>query len=502
MENQGYEFVLPKGEQPIIKVIGVGGGGSNAVTHMQKQGIRNVEFIICNTDKQALNESSVGTKLQIGTQLTEGLGVGANPQKGREAAEESKEEIKEVLKENTKMLFVTAGMGGGTGTGAAPVIAQIAQELNILTVGIVTMPFQFEGKRKNRQAEEGIVQLRSYCDTVLVILNEKVKEMYGSLSMVEAFSKADNILTTAAKSIAEIITVPGYVNVDFQDINTVIKDAGNAVMGRGEASGENRALRAIEAATSSPLLSSQSIQGAKKILLSVTSSQTDEIQMDELSVITEYVQSKVGDDAEVIFGNVLDNNLEDKIGVTIIATGFQRPGISSVFDQEQKIVHDLDTPYSPLDKSQAFDFPKNDTLHTNGTKYEETTHWDMSATKNEDAQNNEDKYEAPCSVMQNHTEPKDGDELEELKGAAVAIDSKHILTTERDARITKFRGVKNPNDLNREDFKDKMEKPAYLRKHVSLPEIPHSVHRNLSRLYLDPENKVLGKNRFLHDNVD
>ena len=501
MTDQGYEFVLPKSEQTIIKVIGIGGGGSNAVTHMQKQGIRNVEFIICNTDKQALNESSVSTKLQIGTQLTEGLGVGACPQKGREAAEESKEEIKELLKEQTKMLFITAGMGGGTGTGAAPVIAQIAQELNILTVGIVTMPFQFEGKRKNRQAEEGIVQLRSYCDIVLVILNEKLREMYGSLSMVEAFAKADNILTTAAKSIAEIITVPGYVNVDFQDVSTVIKDAGNAVMGRGEANGENRALRAIEAATTSPLLSSQSIQGAKKILLSITASQTDEMQMDELSVITEYVQSKVGDDAEVIFGNIVDNNLEDKIGVTIIATGFQRTNTPSVFDQDHKIVHDLEMPYSPLDASQS---SKSEDIQAPAKENGHTTYWDMQSEEETEVKNSENKFEVedPCSIIQHHTETQEEEPLEDLKDAAIPIDSKHTLTTERDERVKKFRGVKNPNELNREDFKEKIERPAYLRKKVALPEIPHSVHRNLSRLYLDPENKVLGKNRFLHDNVD
>ena len=323
MEVSTHRFDLAvHPRKSIIKVIGIGGGGSNAVNNMYKQGIQDVTFVICNTDEQALKSSSVQHKLQIGINLTSGLGAGANPEVGKNAAIESKEEIETLLNDGTKMLFVTAGMGGGTGTGAAPVIASIANKLGILTVGIVTLPFSFEGKRKLLQAQQGIKELRQHCDTVLVILNDRLRQVLGNLSIGNAFAQADNVLTTAAKSIAEIITVPGYVNVDFEDVKTVMKKAGAAVMGSAQAEGEGRARKAAEMALTSPLLGYKDIHGAKKILLSIVSGQEAEMDMDELATITDYIQEKVGEDAEMIFGHGSDKQLKEAIRVTVIATGF------------------------------------------------------------------------------------------------------------------------------------------------------------------------------------
>ncbi len=322
MAENTYAFDMPAHHKSIIKVMGVGGGGSNAVNHMFNLGIKDVEFVVCNTDSQALQSSPVINKLQIGINLTGGLGAGANPEKGRNAAIESKEDIRELLSDDTKMLFITAGMGGGTGTGAAPVIAEIAKEMEILTVGIVTAPFGFEGRKKMNQANEGIRLLKEHCDTVLVVLNDKIKSIFGNLAISEAFAQADNVLTTAAKGIAEIITVPGYVNVDFEDVKTVMKNAGAAVMGSAHTSGDNRGRRAAEMALNSPLLNNQNINGAQKILLSIMSGEGAELQMDELSDITDYIQDFAGDEAEVIFGHGVDPELGEEIGVTVIATGF------------------------------------------------------------------------------------------------------------------------------------------------------------------------------------
>jgi cell division protein FtsZ len=322
----------------------VGGGGSNAVNHMYRQGIKDVEFVVCNTDAQALNSSPVPTKLQIGVALTEGLGCGANPKVGRAAAIESKELIRDML-EGAKMVFITAGMGGGTGTGAAPVIAKIAGEMDILTVGIVTMPFGWEGKKKYAHAQHGIDGLRNSCDTVLVILNDQVRTMFGNLSISQAFGEADNVLTTAAKGIAEIITLSGYVNVDFQDVRTVMRNAGAAVMGSAETSGQDRAIRAAQQALNSPLLDNRDIMGAKRILLSIISGDEAELQMDELSMITEYIQGQAGDECEVIFGHGLDSTLGHNIRVTVIATGFAQEGKPTpTTKKDDKKVMDLETP--------------------------------------------------------------------------------------------------------------------------------------------------------------
>ncbi|MFW5707371.1 MAG: cell division protein FtsZ, partial [Bacteroidota bacterium] len=294
-------FDLPKNQSSDIKVLGVGGGGSNAVNYMFKQGIEGVDFIVCNTDAQALDCSPVPNKVQLGVSLTEGRGAGSIPAVGKNAAIEDLDRMKDILEKNTKMLFITAGMGGGTGTGAAPVIAKVSKELDILTVGIVTIPFAFEGRKRRMQAEEGIKELKENVDALIVICNDKLRELYGNLSVTDAFSKADNVLTTAAKGIAEIITLTGGVNVDFADVRTVMSNSGVAIMGSGSAEGENRAIKAVEMALASPLLNDNNIRGASNVLLNIVSGK-EEILMDEITEITDYIQTEAGSTADIIWG--------------------------------------------------------------------------------------------------------------------------------------------------------------------------------------------------------
>ena len=323
MEDDFLNIAWQENKSSIIKVMGVGGGGGNAVTYMYQQGIHNVNFVICNTDAQALAKSPVPVKIRLGKGKTEGLGAGNKPDVGREAALDSLDEIREVLETGTKMVFVTAGMGGGTGTGAAPVIARIAKELGILTVAIVTIPFNFEGVLRRKQALEGVDELRSHVDSLLVINNEKLREMYGDLTITNAFSKADNVLTMAAKGIAELITLPGTVNVDFADVSKIMTGGGITVMGSATASGDNRALEAVEAALNSPLLNNNDITGARRILLNITSGTGDnEVTMDELSIITDFVTRKSKND-EMIWGTGNDESLGNAVCVTIVATDFQ-----------------------------------------------------------------------------------------------------------------------------------------------------------------------------------
>ncbi|MFZ6024796.1 MAG: cell division protein FtsZ [Bacteroidota bacterium] len=317
-------FDLPKQKSSIIKVLGVGGGGSNAVNFMFDQNIEGVDFIICNTDAKAIEQSKIPNKIQLGPHLTQGLGAGANPEVGKKATEESLEEIKRILEVNTKMAFITVGMGGGTGTGGAPIIAQICKELGILTVGIVTTPFGFEGPRRQLQADEGIRQLKPYVDTLLVISNDKLRIQYGNLKMKEAFSKADNVLATAAKCITDVINSRGHIIVDFADVCTVMKNGGVAILGKAEVEGENRAQLAIEEALSSPLLNDNDIRGAKWILININSAEGDhECTMDELETINNFLRMQAGEDTDVIVGMGYDNALDKKIGITLIATGFE-----------------------------------------------------------------------------------------------------------------------------------------------------------------------------------
>jgi len=344
-------FDLPKDQSSIIKVIGVGGGGSNAVNHMFSQNIEGVNFIICNTDAQAIAQSKVPNKIQLGPHLTQGLGAGANPEIGRQATEESLEEIKRILEVNTKMAFITAGMGGGTGTGGAPILAKICKDLGILTVGIVTTPFAYEGKKRIAQAEEGVMLLKNHVDTLLVISNDKLRHQFGNLKMKEAFAKADNVLATAAKCITDVINSTGQINVDFADVCTVMINGGVAILGSATAEGEDRAQAAIEHAINSPLLNDNDIRGAKWILININSSEGEhEFTMDEVEVIQNYLLSQAGEDTDVILGLGYDNNLGAEIGITLIATGFdhkdpfEKKAEIKKEEKDEKIVMKLEMP--------------------------------------------------------------------------------------------------------------------------------------------------------------
>ncbi len=515
-----YQFDLPSHHKSIIKVVGVGGGGSNAVNHMYSLGIRDVEFVVCNTDHQALESSAVPNRLQIGTNLTSGLGAGANPERGKNAAVESKEEIRDLLSQDTKMVFITAGMGGGTGTGAAPVIAQVASELDILTVGIVTAPFAFEGKKKMKAAEEGIKELKKYCDTVLVIMNDKLREIYGNLSISDAFAEADNVLTTAAKGIAEIITVPGYVNVDFEDVKTVMKGAGPAVMGSSKTIGDNRARRAAEEALNSPLLNQQDIYGAEKILLSIISGEEAELQMDELTDITDYIQEYAGDDAEVIFGHGVDSTLGENIRVTVIATGFGKVDEDGEYisKEEEATRFDLNSQREiekepKQDNTSSFMFEIDDDGDKEGV---EDWTYELSSLKDEikreiDEEEQEQRKQSPAeqpafefdftNSFEREEEHTHEDEVNIEDAFATTPNSKQIrLAQERAEREEMFTSKKY--EMETEEFKERLDVPAYERKQVKLQNVPHSSERNISKFNLNEENQILGSNKFLHDNVD
>ena len=538
-----YKFDLPKNHKSIIKVIGVGGGGSNAVNHMYNQGIKDVEFVVVNTDAQALKSSPVPLRLQLGVNLTEGLGAGANPEKGRSAALESKEDIRELLSDNTKMVFITAGMGGGTGTGAAPVIAKIAKDMDVLTVGIVTAPFVFEGRKKMIAAQQGIEALRENCDTVLVILNDKLREIYGNLAIRSAFAKADNVLTTAAKSIAEIITIHQDVNVDFEDVKTVMKDAGAAVMGSATEEGEGRAIRAAEKAIASPLLNNVDIKGAQKILLSIMSGEDEELSMDELSEITEYIQERAGDEAEVIFGQGIDSELGKAIRVTVIATGFEMDKLTNaspsrkeekmlafaveetkeepikVIDLESgktsKVEEDLTRP------GQTLTFTFNPPIFpvANETKAEEPKPKAEPVEPTFELKKEEEAEPAfqfvPAKPETRVTFTLDTEEeitqvepKEEVEAAATPAHSGDYYEQLKQKAIQRaherFEKLKNLRSYNQspEEFKEKFDTPAYIRKDVKLADVQHSSERSTSRYNLTDENEFLKNNRFLHDNVD
>ena len=543
-----YRFDLPKNQKSIIKVIGVGGGGSNAVNHMYGLGIKDVEFVVVNTDAQALKSSPVPLRLQLGANLTEGLGAGANPEQGKCAALESEDEIRELLADNTKMVFITAGMGGGTGTGAAPIVAKIAKELNILTVGIVTAPFMFEGKKKMAVAQAGIESLRENCDTVLVILNDKLREIYGNLAIRTAFSKADDVLSTAARSIAEIITIHQDVNVDFEDVKTVMKDAGAAVMGSATEEGEGRAIRAAGSAISSPLLNNVDIKGAQKILLSIMSGEEEELSMDELSDITEYIQEKAGDNAEVIFGQGIDPELGRAIRVTVIATGFEMDRLANVpittansapvtafstpiaptpapAPEQVKTVIDLDSGKSaqvkeePISEGATFTFslPKapvavvTPVLEVEEEKEEELFSFDIQPVAEvpvmEEPQVEEkivhELYQEQVTPVA--SAPVETDEPQQPTAPVFATDYYEQMKMKAIQRAhERFEKLKGGRALTTasDDLTDKMVVPPYQRKNVILNEPQHSSESSLSRFNLNEENEILGNNRFLHDNVD
>ena len=379
------QFDLPKQKSSIIKVLGVGGGGSNAVNFMFQQDIEGVDFIICNTDSKAIEQSQVPNKIQLGPHLTQGLGAGADPSVGKMATEESLEEIKRILEVNTKMAFITVGMGGGTGTGGAPIIAKICKDLGILTVGIVTTPFGFEGPRRQKQAEEGINELKPYVDTLLVISNDKLRVQYGNLKMKEAFTKADNVLATAAKCITDVINSRGHIIVDFADVCTVMKNGGVAILGKAEVAGENRAERAIEEALNSPLLNDNDIKGAKWILLNINSAEGDyECSMDELDTINTILRARTGEHSDVIMGMGYDETLGDKLGITLIATGFEhkdpfkKEAVKEVEAPiEEKIVMTLQSEQTeqieqPLQEAPAAPIEPTESVEVNETNAIET----------------------------------------------------------------------------------------------------------------------------------
>ena len=396
--NNNFSFDLPKNKSNVIKVIGVGGGGSNAINHMFQKGINGVDFVISNTDAQALNESPVPIKIQLGATLTEGLGAGANPEVGAMAAQESFDEIKNLLSTQTKMVFITAGMGGGTGTGAAPIIAKMAKEMDILAVGIVTMPFQFEGKLRLDQAELGLQNIKKNVDALIVINNNKLREVYGNLGFKAGFSKADEVLSTAARGIAEVITHHYRQNIDLKDARTVLKDSGTAIMGSGSASGENRAQDAIINALDSPLLNDNKISGCKNVLLLIVSG-SEEITIDEIGSINDYIQEEAGNKANIIMGVGEDENIGSSIAVTIIATGFGSDQQNQIVNTEaKKIIHTLEDD-QPIEQFlmgetreiKGFDSPI-DLDHDKSIKTKVDLEEDNSETYHEEKKNDLDSY--------------------------------------------------------------------------------------------------------------
>jgi cell division protein FtsZ len=505
-------FEIPKEYASIIKVIGVGGGGGNAVNHMFRQGIKGVDFMICNTDQQALDKSPVPLKIQLGSSLTQGLGAGAIPEVGRNAAIENINEIKDILGKNTKMVFITAGMGGGTGTGAAPVIAATAREMGILTVAIVTVPFQFEGKKRRNQAFEGLEELRKNVDTVLVISNDKLREMHGNKPLTEAFGHADDVLTTAAKGISEIITHPGQINVDFNDISTIMKDGGAAIMGAGYADGENRAIRAAEQALCSPLLNDNNIKGASQVLLYITSG-VNEITMDEFGEISDFIQDEAGDSANIIMGTCNDERLGERICVTIIATSFQNKvdlGVESTRKPE-KIVHVLNN-----EKSEATPPPipqpvaSVPVVETPVQKDEpvKIVHKLEEEVKAPAQEQVSFEFEVPARVESFPTSAEPvatvvSSTTEENDEAPVSLEEQMRRSSERVMRLKQLSlKMKSPNGISELESE-----PAYKRKNVQFDNIPHSSESQVSKYTLTPgedqkSTDIRPNNSFLHDAVD
>lgn len=473
-------FDLPPERSSLIKVIGVGGGGSNAVNHMYKKGIQDVNFVVCNTDAQALHNSPVSVKLQLGDNLTEGRGAGSKAEIGREAATESVDRIKDVLSSNTNMVFITAGMGGGTGTGAAPVIAAAAKEMGILTVAIVTIPFRFEGPDRINQAIEGINELKDHVDSLLVINNEKLREIYGNLKVSNAFEKADDVLAIAAKGIAEIITVHGYINVDFADVQTVMSNSGVAIMGSATATGEARAQQAIAEALTSPLLNNNDITGARSVLLNITSG-SEEITMDEISEITDYVVSASSRDTTLIWGMGKDDSLGEQISVTIIATGFRMNSIPELY----------------VGKKQKHFVPLRDTLQEQQKKESESKVTPSQGALEFDIKSRED---AEQYILMDQSEEKEPEDKEKKLADRV----KHLRETHEKLRDRGY--LSNSGDDEIEELENV---PAYVRRKVPIEQKKHSEDEEVSRYRLTDENseeeggpKLRPDNSYLHDNVD
>ncbi|MFN0035532.1 MAG: cell division protein FtsZ [Saprospiraceae bacterium] len=497
-------FDLPKDEPSIIKIIGVGGGGSNAVTHMYKQGIVGVDYAICNTDAQAMHLSPVPTKISLGQILTEGRGAGSKPSVGKQACLESLDEIKRFLEDGTKMVFITAGMGGGTGTGAAPIIAKASQELGILTVGIVTLPFTFEGKTRVGNGMEWLEDLRKNVDCLVIISNDKLRDIYGNLTISAAFSEADNILCTAAKGIAEIITVPGYVNVDFEDVNTTMRGSGVAIMGTATLEGENRAFRAADEALRSPLLEDNDIYGAKNILVNITSG-AKEATMDEIFEITQFVQEKAGENANLIWGNCFDERLGEKLAVTIIATGFEvaERGKLGATDQSQanptnrQIVH-LDEDHEITGKIKNHPSLFTVTSHEPYIPVDEKAA-SMLEFEFDNIRESVDKIRRTTPV---NNDPYLRDEEEELSPEERRSRIEQAQRRRQEALARPINVVKLSSPQTIIDLESQ---PAYLRRSVNLDDVPDSEKQTMSNwtISLEEEGEIkVGGNSYLHDNVD
>lgn len=527
MTELSIQFDLNREQSSIIKVIGVGGGGSNAVNHMYRQGIVGVDFIVCNTDQQALDLSPVPTKLPLGQNLTEGRGAGMDPEIGKKAALESYDIIKELLSRGTKMVFVTAGMGKGTGTGGAPVIAKAARELGILTVGLVTTPFLAEGSKRQKQAKEGIEELQNYVDSILVISNDKLRMIHGNLPLSQAFNQADSILANAAKSIAEIITVAGYVNVDFNDVNTVMRNSGVAIMGTAVAEGESRAILAIEQALNSPLLNDNDINGAKNILLNITSGKL-EVTLDEISEIQEYIQSVAGSDTNIIWGNCYNEQLGEKLSVTVIATGFEsvdpirqvKKTVTSINSDKGALSGMSDTKKSATQNthpaSGSMNLPSNEAKPVQPEidfTFEKpqtspvVTPVNATLAPSEIPAANLNKMESARVA-----EPEDGIKLTITTAGPTTIPTNEDPAQVQSLNKQKQERLKNMNYQGYRGYHphDRESVPAYLRKNVKLVDPPHSSESSLSQMYLEaPDEKGqvntdLKKNSFLHgkDRVD
>ena len=516
------QFDLPKEQSSIIKVVGVGGGGSNAVNHMYEMGIRGVNYVVCNTDQQALDLSPVPNKIQLGPEMTQGLGAGSRPEVGEQATIESTQDIQDLLSKNTKMVFVTAGMGGGTGTGGAPIVAKLAREMGILTVGIVTTPFSFEGRRKLMQADEGIKKLKEEVDSILVISNDKIREIYGNLSKSEAFSRADDVLTMAAKSISEIITVPGEINVDFADVQYVMKNSGVAIMGVAEAEGSDRAMRAVHAAINSPLLNNNNITGATNILINISSGKT-QVTIDEITEINDFVQDAAGNDTDIIFGTCDDETLGDKLSVTIIATGFEDDNAAPAPVKKEVIKLDTPTTEERMEKDDD-DKPvykemkvvdKSVNPHT-GSKRSESYTFDLFDGRLEDETNEpeqeaseEDAFDFEIKQVDTtipetygfYTTQKpdnSGQEKQEDENRITALND----------RVRRLKDVSYKWD-NMNKIKELEDIPAYARRGVNLDEPPHSSESNVSRFSVDSFDldgekrpEIRRNNGYLNDNVD
>lgn len=539
----GFEPAVNKVRGNLIKVIGVGGGGSNAVNHMFRHGIEGVDFYICNTDLQSLHSSPIPNRLQLGAELTEGLGAGSMPDMGEKAAMENMAQIRQIMEDNTKMVFITAGMGGGTGTGAAPVIAKIAKELNILTVGIVTLPFEDEGPQRIGQAREGLEKLRPHVDALLTICNDRIVDMYGDLTITQAFSKADDILCTAARGIAEIITKPGQINVDFMDVQTAMRNSGRAIMGTGIATGENRAENAVRMALDSPLLDNTRIQGAQHLLVNFTYGHKEPV-MSEISKVKKYLQEEAGNTAHLKMGITKDDSLGDDIAITVIATGFESRdnANANLFSQQQEIVNAAPTaPAAVVQNPYGFNggnpnLSERPAFNTGGFQsgnpnlsnpvgsglagnngMPNNNAWNQPPSSNP-AQNTGNNQANLFSIPQNpsvinHVPSSFGNsDNDEDPMNPIDVTPKPFTAEDpfEDPSAQVFRDTHLENGRShRETLLDSdIEVPAYMRRGINLEAAPHSQSQLVSKITIGEEDPMNARdltvkpNRHLHDNVD